>query len=95
MAATKKGKKGKKTPALGYVFFHNQDTESAVNNAGLYLAYGSAEGVESHTRAVGRVIVSVLQKHGLEPAWNGDVSSRIELPIEWRRRLPRRTFERP
>jgi len=77
------------------VFFHNQDTESAVNNAGLFLAYGSADAIDIRTRAVGRVIVAVLREHGLEPTWDGDLSTRIELPIDWRRRLPRRTFERP
>ena len=86
----------KKRPgALGYVYFHNQDTESAVNNAGLYLAYGSADELDVRTRAVGRVIVSVLRDHGLAPSWDGDIGERIELPIDWRRRLPKRSVERP
>jgi hypothetical protein len=96
MAETRKGKRNKKPPgALGYVFFHNQDTEAAVERGGLMLAYGSSDVLDERTRAVGRVIVGVLREHHLEPAWNGDIGTRIFVPIIWRRRLPKRTVARP
>jgi hypothetical protein len=99
LAATRKGKKGekgKKPPgALGYVFFHNQDTEAAVDGGGLFLAYGSADIVDDRTRAVGEIVVSVLRRHELAPEWDGNIATRIMLPIDWRRRLPKRSVARP
>lgn len=95
IAKTKRGR-GKRTApgALGYVFFHNQDTSSAVDGGGLMLAYGSADATDQRTRAVGRVIVGVLRDHGLEPAWTGDIGQRIFVPLDWKRRIPKKSIER-
>lgn len=70
----------------GFTFYHQQDTEGAVQGGGLYLAYQSTSEDEGASEAVGREIVDVLRKHGLEPEWNGSVSKRIRVPMDWKRR---------
>lgn len=70
----------------GFTFYHQQDTESAVHGGGLYLAYQSITEDEGAAEEVGREIVAVLRRHGLEPEWNGSVSKRIRVPMEWKRR---------
>jgi hypothetical protein len=92
LTATRKKKAG---GAIGYTFFHNQDTESAVDGGGLFLAYGGAALTDQSTRAVGRVIVDVLADHKLRPDWDHDVNTRIFVPMTWRRRLPRKSLPRP
>lgn len=79
---------GKGRPARGYVFYHVQDTESAVSGHGMYLAYGAFSRDDGAEAAVGRDIVDALRRHGLDPSWDGCVTSRILLPLEWRRRRP-------
>jgi len=71
----------------GYAFYHQLDTESAVEGRGVYLSYGSAGGGEAASLAIGREIVSVLESQGLAPRWDGSLAKRIELPLEWRRRF--------
>ncbi|MGA9525366.1 MAG: alpha/beta hydrolase-fold protein, partial [Myxococcaceae bacterium] len=44
--------------ARGYVFFHMQDTESAVDGGGLYLSYGASEEGNEATAAIGREVVA-------------------------------------
>lgn len=74
-------------PVRGYVFFHIQDTESAVRNGYLYLAYGSVSGDEKESAAVANEICGTLRKHGLEPDWNNSVRTRICIrEIDWRYR---------
>jgi hypothetical protein len=70
----------------GYTFYHMQDTESAVEGYGLCFAYGSVDEPEESHIQIGHEIVSVLEKHGLNPSWNGTLQKRIELPMEWKRR---------
>jgi hypothetical protein len=76
-AAKEKGR----TPH-GYTFYHMQDTESAVNGAGLYLAYAGKTGGGD----VAREIIAALERHGLKPEWDGSVETRILVPIDWKRR---------
>lgn len=74
-------------PVRGYVFFHWQDTESAVRNAHLYLAYGSVSGKELESSLVAREVVGALRRAGLEAEWNDSVQTRILIKnIEWKRR---------
>jgi hypothetical protein len=74
-------------PVRGYVFFHMQDTESAVRNGYLYLAYGSLSGEPQESKVVADEIVTTLKKHGLEADWNGAVKTRIAIrEITWQRR---------
>lgn len=72
--------------ADGYVFFHMQDTESAYEGHGLYLAYGSTRENEEQSVSVALRIVCALREAGLVPEWDGDVGRRIYLPMNWKRR---------
>ncbi|GAB4194408.1 MAG: hypothetical protein OHK0022_10380 [Roseiflexaceae bacterium] len=73
--------------ARGYTFFHQQDTEAAVDGAGLYLNYGAAETGEAAGVAIGREIEAALQQQGLETVWSGKLSQRIFVRLHWQRRL--------
>lgn len=77
----------------GYVFYHEQDTERAVEGGGLMLAYGSYEGEDEKTTAIAQEIGSALDRFGVPYEWNGSPDSRIFiLPFEWRKR---RTTQAP
>jgi hypothetical protein len=70
----------------GYTFYHQQDTERAVDGGGLYLAYGAvADGDEAET-AVGKAIAEALQAQGLNVTWNGTNKQRIFVKLDWKRR---------
>ncbi|GAB5494444.1 MAG: hypothetical protein Phog2KO_46590 [Phototrophicaceae bacterium] len=71
----------------GYVFFHWQDTESAVRSEYLYLAYGSVSGKESESKVIASKVVDALERAGLHADWNGSINSRICIhDIKWQRR---------
>jgi hypothetical protein len=77
-----KATKEKGITPIGYTFYHMQDTEGAVNGSGLYLAYaGKTDAV-----AVANQIIDALRRHGLEPKWDGNLDTRIFVPIDWKRR---------
>lgn len=70
----------------GYVFFHQQDTESAASGGGLYLSYGTFDGTDPTT--VGHAVVAALTAAGAPTVWNGSARTRILVsPLEWRLRL--------
>lgn len=73
-------------PVRGYGFYHMQDSESAAEGHGLYLNYGAVEEGEDAALAVGREIVVTLARSGLSPDWNGSWSTRIAVPLDWKRR---------
>lgn len=75
--------------AVGYVFYHAQDTESAAEGHGVYLNYGSVEDSEEAALAIGHSIVRALRKYGLSPSWDGTMSRRIAVPLDWKRRRER------
>ena len=76
-----------KAEAVGYTFYHMQDTERAAEGGGLFLAYGSLERTEAAQQKVGWTIVEALRREGLAAEWNGDVGKRIEVKnLLWRRR---------
>jgi hypothetical protein len=70
--------------ARGYVFYHQQDAEGAVEGGLLHLAYGSFCATED--ARVGAEIAQALTRQGLTVQWNGDVAERIRVPIRWQRR---------
>lgn len=72
----------------GYVYYHAQDTEGAVDGDGMYLAYGGCDGPESTLR-IAHIAVEVLSRHGLKVRWDEDVAKRIFVDIDWKRRMPR------
>jgi hypothetical protein len=69
----------------GFTFYHMQDTESAVEGHGLCLAYSSVESDEESVR-VGHEIVEQLRHYGLRPEWSGELSKRITVPMDWKKR---------
>lgn len=79
---------GKSGPVCGYTFFHQQDTESAAEGYGVYLAYGAESANEEESVAVGQRVCDALRSAGLEPDWNGDLATRIRLPLKWQKRVP-------
>ena len=75
-------------PVEGYTFYHVQDTESAVEGHGIYLAYGACEEGEAAALAVADRIVAELRANGLAPRWDGRWDQRIAVPLDWKRRRP-------
>lgn len=74
----------------GYVFFHQQDSESAAETDCLHLAYGTPDHDEDGSVVIGHEIVTTLRKHKLAVEWNGTIQKRIKIKeLHWqRRRLP-------
>jgi hypothetical protein len=91
-ATIKQARKAGGAVPRGYVFYHEQDTDNALHGGGLFLAYGSSEGRDAACRAVAAEVIKALKDHGLEPEWDGKLSSRIFLPLDWKRRTPLRKF---
>ncbi|MFF4378884.1 DUF6891 domain-containing protein [Kitasatospora sp. NPDC001547] len=82
--------------SVGFVFFHQQDTEAAAAGRGLMLRYGgfrgeeeTAEVSECRTVEVGRSVVAALEAVGLPAEWDGSPNTTIRVaPLEWLNRLP-------
>lgn len=70
----------------GYAFFHQQDTERAIEGDGLLLNFGVVSGGEAAALAIANEIVAQLGAHGLQVEWNGQWSRRIGVSLDWRRR---------
>jgi hypothetical protein len=79
-AARKQGRK-----VRGYVFFHEQDAEGAVDGS-LYLSYGARADDQSAHLAIAREVVDVLKRAGLDANWNGRHDTRIGVKLEWKKR---------
>ncbi len=73
-------------PAIGYTFFHWQDTESAADGQGLRLAYGATQPGDDATVAVGRAVANALDREGLKVTWNGSLRTRIAVAMDWKKR---------
>lgn len=71
----------------GYAFYHMQDTEGAVDGAGLFLNYGAVRTGSVFITEIGREIVDALRKHGLQAHWNGQASTRVAVSLDWKRRF--------
>lgn len=69
---------------IGYVFYHQQDTERAVEGDGLCFNYGAVSGP---SEATAHALVTALRTAGLAPEWNGSSSTRVFVPLNWRRRM--------
>ena len=70
----------------GYTFYHEQDTQHAVDGEGLYLNYGSIEENVPAQIDIGYEIIRVLNQHDLATDWDGDLQNRIFVKLNWRRR---------
>jgi hypothetical protein len=73
---------------VGYVFYHEQDTESAVSlGGGPWLAWGAFSDEDEATRRVAQTIVETLRRHGIEATWCGEPNNRIGITgMRWKRR---------
>lgn len=75
----------------GYTFFHQQDSEFAVEKDMLYLAYGTVDMEDDEAvLAIAHEIVTTLRRYKLAVEWNGTIQKRICIKeLHWqRRRLP-------
>ncbi|MDO7835690.1 hypothetical protein Q4610_11620 [Sphingobium sp. HBC34] len=77
----------------GYVFFHMQDTEAAVEGHGLYLNYGACTEGEAAAIAIGYRIVAQLEAQGLTTQWGGRLEQRIGVAMAWKKRRGVRMLE--
>lgn len=74
----------------GYAFYHMQDTEHAIEGAGVYLGYGSTQYDKVAAEKIAHELSATIAKHGLVTEWNGSLAQRILVKMTWRRRrLPR------
>lgn len=77
-------------PTIGYVFFHQRDTEDAVRNNHLPLSIGAtkAETLDAEeTKLIASLVVETLKRYGFEVNWNGEASSRIHIDnLQWQYR---------
>ena len=71
---------------IGMTFYHEQDTESALEGGGIYLSYGAVENTDQAAIKIGDEIRRVLSDHGLMVSWNGELSKRIGVELNWQRR---------
>lgn len=77
---------GSEDQPIGYVFFHEQATESANNGGPLLLSHGSisegddftpAEQVRHDQQLVAQIVIEELREHGFEVQWSGDLDCKI------------------
>ncbi|SNY68447.1 DUF6891 domain-containing protein [Paractinoplanes atraurantiacus] len=67
----------------GYLWFHEQDTESLIasEDGSVYLGYGVYDEQADFQAAVERlmdeVVFPVLRRHGMRPEWNRNLATRI------------------
>ncbi|MGH8061206.1 MAG: DUF6891 domain-containing protein [Pseudoxanthomonas sp.] len=83
-------------PARGYVFYQRRGTEAAIDGHGLYLDYGAAgddddddeDGNENERAAlrIGHEVAEALRRQGLKVDWDGTLSRRIRVRLDWKRR---------
>lgn len=76
----------------GYAFYHQQDTQGAIESGSLFVSYGTfshdpaIEADPARTAAVGEEIAAALRRHDLTVDWDGDPDTRIHVALSWRRR---------
>jgi len=71
----------------GYVFFHEQGTESAVEGYGINFSYGSAikEASDEDHVAIGKLLADEMRTAGLKVDWNGQLSMCVMVDLDWKR----------
>jgi len=73
-------------PVTGYVFYHQQDTETAVQHGKLFLAFGAVQESDAATCEIGRRIVQALRDAGLSVEWSGSPRERAVVKLNWQKR---------
>jgi len=64
-----------------------QDSEAAAGGDVLFLSYGATEEGEESALRVGNEIIDAVQRHGLRTDWDGTLSMRIGVQMDWKRRI--------
>jgi hypothetical protein len=74
-------------PVEGYVFYHLQATERAIQTGGLLMAYGCIEESPEALERVANAVVTELRRAGLNAIWGGTAGHPIRVHgFIWRRR---------
>ncbi len=79
-------------PIIGYIYYHEQDTERAAEGGGVYFGIGSMidcdsdEKYEAHSMAIAKMAVGVIESHGLKVEWEGVFAKRPCVVVNWQRR---------
>ncbi|MDX1993250.1 MAG: hypothetical protein SF029_12730 [bacterium] len=74
-------------PVKGFTFYHMQDTEAAMEDGSLCLAYSAIDFQDASCVEIGKQIVEILEKFDLKTAWDGTIQTRIEITgFDWKRR---------
>jgi hypothetical protein len=77
----------KTQPIEGYVFYHLQSTERALQTGQLLMAYGCVEEDKESLERVVHKIISELQRVGLKASWAGSGGHPIIVEdLKWQRR---------
>jgi hypothetical protein len=77
----------KRQAVEGYVFYHLQATETAIESGNLLMAYGCVEEGEAALGRVASKVVAELRRVGLNASWKGTAYHPIVVDgIVWRRR---------
>ncbi len=77
----------KHRPVEGYVFYHLQGTELAIESGRLLMAYGCVEDDPVAFHQVANKIVAELRRVGLNASWRGTAGDPILVEgMTWRRR---------
>jgi hypothetical protein len=80
-------KEERQHPVEGYVFYHLQCTERAIETGQLLMAYGCVEEDPQAFLGVANKIVAGLRKTGLNASWGGTAGHPIVVEgLVWRRR---------
>lgn len=72
----------------GYCFYHSQDVDRALEAGQLWIAFGDLHDDPRQAADVAKAVQRVLERHGFQVEWNGDLGTRINIPaFDWKRRL--------
>lgn len=72
----------------GYCFYHSQDVDRALTDGQLLIAFGDLHDDPRQAANVAQSVQRVLEQHGFQVEWNGDVGTRLNIPVfDWKRRL--------
>jgi len=73
----------------GYVFYHRQDVERAIEESRLYLNFGAFDDTADTAVRIARQILAKLRAAGIEAEWPDDPGQRIHLPrFAWQKHSP-------
>jgi len=72
-------KDGKFAGKRGYIFYHNQDTTTLVEQGRLHLGFGTFDDNSKQAVALMREVRTVFRQHGFKVSWNGRISQKPEI----------------